>query len=226
MLINWNFFVSTFSFWGSGVGISSVGSVGLVGNFVSFVTIVTMKKRSLFINRLLTLTIFDIFFLTCGGLFFIQVGKKICIRFLEISSSYWWLFDMHICKEGGGGVTRVLCFLIHFSPFFQEAFAFKSDIYNWLFPKVIYPLAGVSMTGEFKRYFLALKFSYESIFCVKNEVWERDRDRIQSRCQIFKLLGDKKRNGDVIRCQLCDLQYQPCAVLYSFFQFDIGSKLS
>ena len=30
----------------------------------------------------------------------------------------------------------------------QQAFSFSNDAYNALFPKVIYPLAGFSMTGE------------------------------------------------------------------------------
>jgi hypothetical protein len=73
------------------------------GNLLSFITIVTMKKRNLFHNLLLTLTIFDTFFLLCGGIFFVQ-----------------------------------------------RAFQFKSDIYNFFLPLVIYPMAGISMTGKTK----------------------------------------------------------------------------
>jgi hypothetical protein len=88
-------------FWVSGVALSSVGGAGLIGNILSFITIVTMKKRNLFNNLLLTLTIFDTIFLVNGGAFFVH-----------------------------------------------DAFKIKNGVYNMLFPKVIYPLAGYSMTGE------------------------------------------------------------------------------
>lgn len=91
-----------FKFYGAGVGIATLGGAGLVGNLLSFVTIVTMKKRNLFNNLLLTLTLFDIIFIMNGGLFFVQ-----------------------------------------------RAFNFYHEWYNRLFPKLIYPLAGIAMTGEF-----------------------------------------------------------------------------
>ena len=60
-----------------------------------------MKKRNLFNNLLLTLTIFDFFFIMTGGLFFVE-----------------------------------------------RAIKFESKIYYLLVPKLIYPLAGISMTGS------------------------------------------------------------------------------
>ena len=80
---------------------SSIGIYGLIGNLLSFITIVTMKKRNLFNNLLLTLTIFDTFFILNGGSFFVQ-----------------------------------------------RAIQFNNPVYNFLFPRVIYPLAGISMTGK------------------------------------------------------------------------------
>ena len=31
----------------------------------------------------------------------------------------------------------------------QQAFGFQNEVYNALFPKVIFPLAGISMTGTY-----------------------------------------------------------------------------
>ncbi|TRY77850.1 hypothetical protein TCAL_06148 [Tigriopus californicus] len=93
--------VQAFKFWGSGVTISVMGSAGLIGNLLSFMTIVTMKKRNLFNNLLLTLTLFDTIFILNSGIFFVQ-----------------------------------------------RVFMFKSEIYNLLLPKVIYPLGGIAMTGS------------------------------------------------------------------------------
>ena len=61
-----------------------------------------MKKRNLFNNLLLTLTIFDTLFLMCGGVFFAS-----------------------------------------------RAFKIKSHYLGELYPIVIYPVAGISMTGNF-----------------------------------------------------------------------------
>ena len=41
----------------------------------------------------------------------------------------------------------------------QQAFSFNNAVYNALFPKLIYPLAGFSMTG---------KFSYRKYSILKN----------------------------------------------------------
>ncbi len=102
--------VAGLRFWVSGAAISAVGGAGLIGNLLSFMTIITMKKRNLFNNLLLTLTIFDTIFLVNGGAFFLQ-----------------------------------------------EAFKFDSYLFNLLFPKVIYPLAGFSMTGR-KEFIVACTY--------------------------------------------------------------------
>ena len=93
-------FVDAFQFWGTGIVISTMSILGLVGNLISFVTIISLKKRNLFNNLLLMLTIFDTIFLLNGGIFFVQ-----------------------------------------------RAFKFRWFVFNLLFPKIIYPLAGISMTG-------------------------------------------------------------------------------
>ena len=94
-------FIEGFQFWGTGIVIGAMSVLGLVGNLISFVTIISLKKRNLFNNLLLMLTIFDTIFLLNGGIFFVQ-----------------------------------------------RAFKFRWFVFNLLFPKIIYPLAGISMTGE------------------------------------------------------------------------------
>lgn len=45
----------------------------------------------------------------------------------------------------------------------QQSLNFKSEIYNYLFPTVIYPLAGFSMTGLFKYIFSNVKTLHRKV---------------------------------------------------------------
>lgn len=58
-------------FWGPGVSVSVIGACGLVGNILSIVAIATFPKSklTLFYKLLLTLAVFDLLFITNGGLF-------------------------------------------------------------------------------------------------------------------------------------------------------------
>ena len=60
--------------WAGGVVVSTVGGVGIVGNILSLMAIVLLptSRKSMFYKLLLTLAIFDIVFISSGGLFMMQ----------------------------------------------------------------------------------------------------------------------------------------------------------
>ncbi|CAB4066112.1 unnamed protein product [Lepeophtheirus salmonis] len=112
--------------WADGVTVSAIGIFGLVGNILSILTISTMNRLKLFYKLILTLAVFDLMFITCGGLLMVQ-----------------------------------------------QAFQFQSDIYNALFPHIIYPGSGFSMTAS-----LGLNASANE-FCMRGDTALEDLNGVK-----------------------------------------------
>ena len=76
--------------WTGGVTISTIGVIGIVGNTVSLIAISLLPshRKSMFYKLLLTLAIFDIVFISSGGVFMAQQA----FRF-----HFWW-FDLFFPK--------------------------------------------------------------------------------------------------------------------------------
>jgi hypothetical protein len=87
--------------WAGGVAVSTIGTIGIIGNTVSLIAIILLpsQRKTMFYKLLLTLAIFDILFISSGGLFMVQ--QAFHFRF-------WWfdiLFPQIIYPAAAFGMT-------------------------------------------------------------------------------------------------------------------------
>jgi len=87
--------------WAGGVAVSTIGIIGIIGNTVSLIAISLLPshRKTMFYKLLLTLAIFDILFISSGGLFMVQ--QAFHFRF-------WWFdifFPQIIYPAAGFGMT-------------------------------------------------------------------------------------------------------------------------
>ena len=130
-------FLTDLKFWGPGVAVSIIGGIGLVGNILSIIAIATLPKTrlSLFYKVSKKLDYFWFMYF----MYFLQLLLTLAI------------FDFLFISNGG-------LFMI------QQAFGFKVEWYNFLFPKCIYPISGFAMTGAYLFILKSENFSTNSIY--------------------------------------------------------------
>ena len=87
--------------WAGGVIVTIVGLIGIVGNTVSLTAISSLPshQKSMFYRLLLTLAIFDLVFITTGGLFMVQQAFRFTFRWYE------FLFPKFIYPVAAFGMT-------------------------------------------------------------------------------------------------------------------------
>ena len=103
--------------WAGGVVVTTIGTIGIIGNTVSLIAISLLPshRKTMFYKLLLALAIFDILFISSGGLFMVQ--QAFHFRF-------WWfdiLFPQIIYPAAGFGMTGTLIhYLFHESILFNH----------------------------------------------------------------------------------------------------------
>ena len=87
--------------WAGGVAVSSIGTIGMIGNIVSLIAISLLPshRKTMFYKLLLTLAIFDIMFISSGGLFMVQQAFRFRFEFFDIC------FPKIIYPAAGFGMT-------------------------------------------------------------------------------------------------------------------------
>ena len=87
--------------WGGGVALCVIGVIGILGNTLSLtaITLLPSKQRSMFYKLLLTLAIFDIIFISAGGVFMVQQAFRFTFDWYEIC------FPKFIYPAAGFGMT-------------------------------------------------------------------------------------------------------------------------
>ena len=87
--------------WAGGVIVTIVGLIGIVGNTVSLTAISSLpsQQKSMFYRLLLTLAIFDLVFITTGGLFMVQQAFRFTFGWYEL------LFPKFIYPVAAFGMT-------------------------------------------------------------------------------------------------------------------------
>ena len=87
--------------WTGGVAVSSIGIIGIFGNTVSLmaISLLPSHRKTMFYKLLLTLAIFDIMFISSGGLFMVQQAFRFRFQFFDLC------FPKIIYPAAGFGMT-------------------------------------------------------------------------------------------------------------------------
>ena len=87
--------------WVGGVAVSIIGVIGIIGNMLTLtaISLLPSNRRSMFYKLLMTLAIYDIIFISTGGLFMVQ----------QTFHFKFWLYDILFPKliypAAGFGMT-------------------------------------------------------------------------------------------------------------------------